>query len=94
MFYISGKVNDIICDEIDQMASCILLTVHSRSNTGVVCFRVMSSLQVTHLTPVWDILLHLEYTPDIKDQRLIEYHLKDTGNGELIYTCFEAAPLD
>ena len=36
--------------------------------------------QVTHLPPVWDILLILAYTPDRRDQRRLVSHPKDTGN--------------
>ena len=39
-----------------------------------------SRRQVTHLPPVWDLLLPLAQTPDRRDQRLLVSHPKDTGN--------------
>ena len=38
-----------------------------------------SPRQVTHVPPVWDILLPLAYTPDRRDQRILVYLPKDTG---------------
>ena len=38
-----------------------------------------SPQQVTHLPPVWDILLPLAYTPDRRDQRRLVSLPKDTG---------------
>ena len=38
-----------------------------------------SPRHVTHLPPVWDILLPLAYTPDRRDQRLLVSLPKGTG---------------
>ena len=38
-----------------------------------------SPRQVTHVPPVWDILLPLAYTPDRRNQRLSVYHPKYTA---------------
>ena len=44
------------------------------------CLEVISPLQVTHLPPMWDILLPLTKTPDRRDQRVLMYLPKDTGD--------------
>ena len=45
-----------------------------------------SPRQVTHLPPVWDLLLPLAKTPDRRDQRLIVSHPKDTEIHNLVFT--------
>ena len=39
-----------------------------------------STRQVTHLPSVWDIVLPLEHSPERREQRVIVYHPKCTGN--------------
>ena len=43
----------------------------------------VSSLQVTHLPPVWDLLLSLAQTPDRRDHRLLVYLPKDSGKANV-----------
>ena len=45
-----------------------------------------SPRQVTHLPPVWNILLPLAQTPDRRDQRLLLYHPKDRDAPREAYT--------
>ena len=42
-------------------------------------FSRISESQVTHLPPVWDLLLPLAQTPDRQDHRLLVSLVKDTG---------------
>ena len=41
---------------------------------------LVSPVQITHLPPLWDLLLPLAYTPDRRDHRLLVSLPKVTGN--------------